>query len=150
MNNYWHTNYKAGQGGRHVFRFSITSFAGGFSSRDAVARGWEMFSPPVAGQGRGPHQEVLSAPAGALLNLEPVGVPLLAFKQAEDEAGFILRACDFSGVGGNLRLTLPKPAGETFACDLVEANAARQEARGKTVTTPLRRFAPTTIKVRFE
>ena len=29
MNNYWHTNYKAEQGGRQVFRFSLTSSKGG-------------------------------------------------------------------------------------------------------------------------
>ena len=35
MNNYWYTNYKASQGGRQVFRFSLTSARGGFSKRDA-------------------------------------------------------------------------------------------------------------------
>ena len=43
MNNYWYTNYKASQGGRQVFRFSLTSARGGFSKRDAVERGWEMY-----------------------------------------------------------------------------------------------------------
>ncbi len=150
MNNYWHTNYKANQGGRHVFRFSLTSAAGGFSKRDALARGWEMFCPPAAGQGTGPHEAALPAPAADLLRIEPSGVPLLAFKQAEDEKGFVLRVCDFAGVGGDVKLTLPKPAAETFECNLVEANATRQDGRGKTVSAPLRRFAPKTIKVRFE
>ncbi|MGA2864760.1 MAG: polysaccharide lyase family protein [Verrucomicrobiota bacterium] len=150
MNNYWHTNYKASQGGRHVFRFSLTSMRGGFARGDAVMRGWEMFSPPVAQRGTGPRREVLPAPAGELLGLEPVGLPLLAFKQAEDQKGFVFRVCDFAGAGGKVKLTLPRPASETFSCDLVEANAAKQEARGKTVVAPLKPFAPATLKVRFE
>ena len=125
MNNYWYTNYKASQGGRQVFRFSLTSSRGGFAKRDAVARGWEMFVPPVAQSGGGPLKPVLSAPATSLIAVEPTALPLMAFKQAEDGNGFVFRVCDFSGAGGNLKLTLPKPARETFTCDLVEANAGQ-------------------------
>ena len=63
MNNYWYTNYKASQGGRQVFRFSLTSSRGGFSKRDAVARGWEMFCAARGASGGGPLKPVLSAPA---------------------------------------------------------------------------------------
>jgi alpha-mannosidase len=149
MNNYWYTNYKASQGGRQVFRFSLTSSRGGFSKRDAVARGWEMYSPAVAQSGGGPLKPVLSAPAGSLVGVEPVGLPLMAFKQAEDEQGFVFRVCDFSGVGGKLKLTLPKPARETFTCDLVETHPVKQDSHGKTITAPLKPFAPTTVKVLF-
>ncbi|MGH8024113.1 MAG: glycoside hydrolase family 38 C-terminal domain-containing protein, partial [Limisphaerales bacterium] len=45
MNNYWHTNYKAEQGGHFVFRYSMISSAGGFSKRDAVMRGWDLYCP---------------------------------------------------------------------------------------------------------
>ncbi|MGD0259334.1 MAG: polysaccharide lyase family protein [Verrucomicrobiota bacterium] len=149
MNNYWHTNYKASQGGRQVFRFSLTSARGGFSKREAVARGWEMYSPAVAQRGGGPLKPALSAPAGSLLGVEPAGLPLLAIKQAEDEKGFVFRVCDFAGAGGKLKLTLPRPARETFTCDLVETHAVKQDSHGKTVTVPLRPFAPATVKVEF-
>ena len=149
MNNYWHTNYKASQGGRQVFRFSLTSARGGFSKRDAVARGWEMFAPPVAQSGGGPLKPVLSAPAESLVGVEPAGLPLMAFKQAEDGEGFVFRLCDFAGAGGKLKLTLPKPARETFTCDLVEAHAVKQASHGKTITAPVKPFAPVTVKVQF-
>ena len=149
MNNYWYTNYKASQGGRQVFRFSLTSARGGFAKRDAVARGWEMFSPPVAQSGGGPLKPVLSASASSLVGVEPAGLPLMALKQAEDGNGFVFRVCDFSGAGGNLKLTLPKPARETFTCDLVEAHAAKQSSHGKKITAPVKPFAPVTVKVRF-
>jgi hypothetical protein len=150
MNNYWYTNYKASQGGQQVFRFSLTSAKGGFSKRDAVERGWEMFSPLVAQSGGGPLKPVLSAPATSLVGLEPAGVPLMAFKQAEDGDGFVLRVCDFAGAGGSLKLTLPKPARETFTCDLVEAHAVKQASHGKMITAPIKPFAPVTVRVQFK
>jgi alpha-mannosidase len=149
MNNYWHTNYKASQGGRQVFRFSLTSARGGFSRREAVARGWEMYAPAVAQSGGGPLKPVLSAPTGSLVGVEPAGLPLMAFKQAEDEKGFVFRVCDLAGAGGSLKLTLPKAARETFTCDLVEMHAVKQDSHGKTVTAPLKPFAPATVKVQF-
>ena len=50
---------------------------------------------------------------------------------------------------GVLKLTLPKSAPETFACDLVEAHAAKQSAHGKTIAVPIKPFAPVTVKVQF-
>jgi len=149
MNNYWHTNYKAEQRGRFVFRFSLTSSMGGFSKRDAVVKGWNMFCPPVAARGRGEHGPLFSSPTGSLIGIEPAGLPLTAFKQAEDGEGFIFRLCDFSGAGGTATLTLPKPVDELFRCDLVEANAQKLEGHGKTVTVPVKAFAPLTLEGRF-
>ena len=149
MNNYWHTNYKAGQGGHHAFRFSLTSSPGAFSTREAVTRGWEMFCPPVAQQGQGQQKPILSAAAKDLVTVKPKGLPLMAFKQAEDQRGFVFRVCDFSGEAGTLKLALPKPAIEVMSCDLVEANARPHQGRGKTVTAPLKPFGPATLKVIF-
>jgi alpha-mannosidase len=149
MNNYWYTNYKASQGGRHLFRFSLTSARGGFARRAAVARGWEMFSPPVAERGGGLSKPLLAAATASLVGVEPVGLPLMAFKHAEDGNGYILRVCDLSGTGGNLKLTLPKSAREAFLCDLVEAHPSRLASRGQTIRAPLKPFAPETVKVQF-
>ena len=99
--------------------------------------------------GRRAAEAVLSAPAEACLASSPVGLPLMALKQSEDEKGFVFRVCDFAGVGGSLKLTLPKPARETFTCDLVEMHAVKQDAHGKSITTPLKPFAPATVKVQF-
>jgi hypothetical protein len=149
MNNYWHTNYKAEQGGRQVFRFSLTSKRGGFSPREALARGWEMFCPAVTERGQAEHKAVLPAAAAELLAVQPAGLPLLAFKQAEDQNGFALRLCDFAGQGGTARITLPKAAVAVSSCDLVETHAREQKSNGKTVTAPVQRFSPVTLKLRF-
>jgi hypothetical protein len=150
MNNYWHTNYKASQGGPFVFRFSITSRRGAFSKREALAQGWEMFCPPVARHGQGGRRALLSAAAKELLAVQPAGLPLLAFKPAEDGTGYIFRLWDFSGNAGQAILTLPKPAASVFSCDLVEINARDGKSRGKTISAPFGAFGPVTLKVRFE
>jgi alpha-mannosidase len=150
MNNYWHTNYKATQGGHHVFRFSLISHSGGFSKRDALTRGWEMFSPPVAQRVASSFGKTASAAARSLVEVKPSGLPLLAFKQAEDLNGFVLRFCDFWGAGGKATLALPKPASAIFACNLVEASPIKQKFRGKTLITPVRHFGLATVKVQFE
>ena len=108
-----------------------------------------MFCPPVAQSGQGSHQPVLSAAAKALVSIQPGRLPLMAFKQAEDNNGFVFRVCDFSGVDGTLKLTLPKTAVEALSCDLVEANARKQQGRGKTVTVPVKAFSPVTLRARF-
>jgi alpha-mannosidase len=92
---------------------------------------------------------VLSATASSLIEVEPASLPLMALKQAEDGNGYIFRVCDFSGAGGNVKLTLPKPARESFTCDLVEAHATKQSSHGKTITAPVKPFAPVTVKVGF-
>jgi hypothetical protein len=147
MNNYWHTNYKAQQGGKHTFRFSLTSNRGAFSKAAAVSKGWEMFCPPVAQHSTG--QQNGASPARSLLTVEPASLPLMAFKQAEDQQGFVFRLCDFAGQGGTAKLTLPKPAAEVVSCNLVEAGAQKDQARTKSVAVPVKPSGPVTLKVRF-
>ncbi|HEY2081558.1 MAG TPA: polysaccharide lyase family protein [Verrucomicrobiae bacterium] len=149
MNNYWHTNYKAKQGGRLVFQYSLTSSKGSFSKKDAVVKGWNMYCPAVAARGQGGHKAISSSAAMSLVSVSPAGLPLTTIKEAEDLDGFIFRYCDFAGIGGTAKLTLPKPAIEVLRCNLVETDPLKLTTRGKTITVPVKPFAPTTIKTRF-
>jgi alpha-mannosidase len=149
MNNYWHTNYNATQGGHFVFRYSLTSSAGGFSKRDAVVKGWNMFCLPVAENGQGAHQPVIPLAAKSLVGIEPAGLPLTTIKQAEDGNGFVFRCCDYAGMGGTTTLTLPEPALAMSMCNLVETDLRKLNGHGETVTVPIKPFAPETIKMQF-
>jgi hypothetical protein len=149
MNNYWHTNYKAQQGGRQIFRFSLTSNRRAFSARNALVQGWNMYCPPVAGSGQTKQKSLLPAAAQSLISIQPAGLPLLAIKQSEDKIGFAIRTCDFAGDGGTLKLALPKPPMEVSSCDLVEGTPKKLDASFKAVTMPLTRFSPETLKARF-
>ena len=149
MNNYWHTNYKARQGGHFVFRYSITSSAGGFSKRDAVVKGWNMYCPPVAQGGAGAPKPVVSSPAESLVGVAPAGLPLTTIKQAEDGNGYVFRVCDYAGAGGAAKLTLPVPARAVASCNLVETDAHNLDERGKTVTAPVKPSGLATLKIQF-
>jgi alpha-mannosidase len=133
-----------------VFRFSLTSGRGGFSKHDAVIKGWDMFCPPMAVRGQGVRQPLFTSPARSLIGIEPAGLPLMAFKKAEDESGFVFRLCGFSGQGGKASLILPKDVANASSCNLVEANAQKLNVDGKTISVPVKAFSPVTLKARFE
>ncbi len=149
MNNYWHTNYKASQGGHFVLHYSLTSSEGGFSKQDAVVKGWNMYCPAVAASGDSDSKTVLSSPATSLVQVNPVGLALTAIKGAEEGNGFVFRCCDYCGDGGKLKLTLPKSASEVSKCDLVETDEGKLDEHGKRVTVPLKPYAPTSLRVNF-
>src|SRR5439155_937096 len=45
MNNYWHTNYAARQGGEQVFRFRVSLLPPGYEPAEPVRRGWAACDP---------------------------------------------------------------------------------------------------------
>ncbi len=149
MNNYWHTNYKAEQGGHFVFRYSLTSSAGGFSPRDAVVKGWNLYCPPVAARGAGEEPKFPSSAAESLVEIQPSGLPLTTIKQAEDGNGFVFRLCDYAGVGGTAKLTLPAPAQDALVCNLVETEARPLKPQGRTLAAPVKPFGLLTLKAEF-
>jgi alpha-mannosidase len=152
MNNYWHTNYKASQGGAFTCRYSLTSSAGSFSKHDAVIKGWNMYCPAPAVRGdagQGDRKAVFSEATQSLVNVEPLGMPLTTIKQAEDGNGYIFRLCDFAGDGGTAKLTVPKTVSELFNCDLVECNPQEVAPTGQIISVPVNKFGPMTLKARF-
>ena len=76
-------------------------------------------------------------------------MPLTTIKQAEDGNGVVFRLCDFAGEGGTATLTLPEPAREALSCDLVECNPHDLKESGKTISAPVNKFGPMTLKARF-
>jgi hypothetical protein len=149
MNNYWHTNYKAMQGGHFVFHYSLTSSVGAFSKRDAVTRGWNMYCPAVSGRGASQGESVIRPPSASLVRIEGLNVPLTTIKEAEDKNGFIFRLCDYSGAGGTANLVLPKAVRSAFLCNLVEMDPLQLSAQGSTVSVPVEPFAPLTLRMTF-
>ena len=149
MNNYWYTNYKASQGGRQVFRFSLTSSRGGFLQTRRCEQGLGNVLATRCATLPDRAQASALGLGQRLISVKPAGLPLMAFKQAEDENGFILRVCDLAGTGGPITLTLPKPVSEAARCDLVEANPVKARARGQTVTVPVKKWGLATVKVSF-
>ena len=101
MNNYWHTNYRAGQGGEFRFRYVMTSD----SKTDGGALthlGMEDLRPAevdyVVGQDKaGNPDRPLPAEGKGFLKTDASNVALITWKAAEDGNGSILRLAEIAG-----------------------------------------------------
>lgn len=147
MNNYWFTNYLAGQGGDFVFRFALTSRP----QADSVASaqfGWNVSNPLTA--------VALDANPGGTLPAEPTGlisvaepnVMLVGAKRPDGGAGLILRLWEISGQPTIVHVRLsPFAAQKAMACNLVEEPREPLEIRDGTIAVPLRGRGLATVRV---
>jgi len=153
MNNYWFTNYLAGQGGDFTFRFSITSRPVGGASlpRDSVASarfGWEVASPLIAVLVEANPNGPLAAPSGSLIEIAEPNVFLVGAKKAEASDALVLRLWEVSGKAttAHVRIPLLKPRKAT-ACNLVEEPQGELELKDATIAVPLRASGLATVMV---
>jgi len=96
MNNYWHTNYAASQGGAVTFRFRLSLVAPG-DAAEPVRRGWAAceplyVSPAYTNETPGP----LIAKDRALFYADK-GVMIVGAKAADDGEGVIVKVLDVAG-----------------------------------------------------
>jgi len=130
MNNYWNTNYRAGQGGHFVFHYIVTS--GASTNAASLSRiGWEEATPLetdiITSQDKAAvqstpdrHSEAHSAEplyANALKVMDGVqrsfletsdpDILLETWKAAEDGKGAIMRFVDFGGTEREVSVRIP-------------------------------------------
>ena len=111
MNNTWHTNYDAGQGGETQLRYVVTSAP----STDPVAlsrMGWDEATPlesdEVTRQDKAvDSQRALNGKRGRFLEVDDPNVVVEAWKSAEDGKGTILRLLDLGGVERKVTVRSP-------------------------------------------
>jgi alpha-mannosidase len=118
MNNYWHTNYKADQEGKTVFRYSVIPH-GPFDPAAAERSGIDLSQPlipvpPRKGVTRG----------SSLLTIIPSSVVATAFKPAADGKGWILHMYNAGGSPTGVRVVWHgKGRGAFYSSDLTERRA---------------------------
>ena len=138
MNNYWHTNYKAGQDGDFLFRFALTSRAKGdaaLSARFGAAVASPLIGVPVDAQASGP----LPAAGGSLVEVAEPNVVVVAAKQADAGGGLVLRLWEVSGQATTAHIRLPQgKATKATACNLVEESQGALEIKDGTIAVPVR------------
>jgi alpha-mannosidase len=110
MNNYWHTNYRAGQGGTFTFRYVLTS-AKDFEPSVLSRLGWESMERPtlvqVIGQDKvGNPDEPLPAEGTSFLRIDNSDIVLVTWKLAENGKGTILRLKETAGKQEEVRIKL--------------------------------------------
>lgn len=127
MNNYWHTNYRAGQGGTFTFRYVVTS-AQRLDPAALSRVGWESMEAPVldtvANQDKvGNPDEPLPAEGTSFLAVDAPNIVLVTWKLAENGEGTILRLQETAGETTEATVHLPH-GGVHFAslCNAVEDN----------------------------
>jgi hypothetical protein len=138
MNNYWFTNYLAGQGGEFTFRFAITSRPK--ADNVASARfGWGVASPMQAvATGANFGGPLPSGPASLVEIAEP-NVLLVGMKRPEADQGLLLRLWEVTGQATTAHLRLPLvPFQKAAAASLVEEPQCALEVRQSAVAVPVR------------
>jgi hypothetical protein len=125
MNNYWHTNYRAGQGGAFTFRYVLTS-AKEFDPPALSRLGWESMEAPVLDSvinqdKAGNPDEPLPAEGASFLDINFPNIVLVTWKLAEDGNGTILRLQETAGQTADVTVTLPYSKIQSAAlCNSVE------------------------------
>jgi alpha-mannosidase len=110
-NNYWHTNYRAEQGGEATFRYMMTS--GASLSPEELARfGRAAMTPLEADQiidndKVGNPDRPLEPGAVSFLQLDAADVVVENWKTAEDNNGTIVRLLETGGHASKARLNFP-------------------------------------------
>jgi alpha-mannosidase len=108
MNNYWETNYKAGQEGPTMFRYSIEPHRS-FDSGRAAKFGAEQSQPLIAV----PVDSKTSAP-GSIMNVEPTSIIVTAFRPSEDGKDWIVRLFNAGGQSEKAIVTWAEPSPDTI------------------------------------
>ena len=98
MNNYWHTNYRAYQEGRTIFRYAIRPH-GGYSASDAQRFGIERSQPLIVAAAMDRHP--FDAPRPRFNTRDVV---VTAFKPADDGKAYIVRL--FAAAGKDVDVEL--------------------------------------------
>ncbi len=130
MNNYWDTNYRAGQGGDFFFRYAITSAAkldGGALTHLAMEEMRPVELDYVVSQDKaGNPDRPLPATGAGFLETDGAGISLITWKAAEDGRGSILRLAETTGKPAetSVRLLHAKVASASLCSGVEEDRAA--------------------------
>ncbi|MEK7996234.1 MAG: glycosyl hydrolase-related protein, partial [Planctomycetota bacterium] len=104
MNNYWETNYKAGQEGPTTFRYSIEphgKFESGRAARFGVEQSQPLVAVPVDSE---------TPIRRSILSVKPTDVTVTAFKPSSDGKAWIVRLFNTGERAARVTLTWTKPA----------------------------------------
>jgi alpha-mannosidase len=147
MNNYWHTNYQAGQGGDHHFRFAITSRAK--SDRTASVRfGWESSSPLLAVAVEANPRGKLPGTA-SLVSIAESNVVVIGMKRSETGTGLVVRLWEVEGrpTTTHVKLDPCLRVTKATACNLVEVPGEALKIQDSTIAVPIKGSGLATVLV---
>jgi alpha-mannosidase len=136
MNNYWFTNFAAGQGGHFRFRYIVTS-APSINGPELSRMGWEEMTPLEADEVIAQDRSASALPPlngtqDSFLHVPDANLLLETWKPAEDGRGTILRFLDLGGITRTVEPQTPLlNLDEGWQTDAVERDKKRLSLLGK-------------------
>ncbi len=152
MNNYWHTNYRAGQSGEFDFRYAITS-GPQLDGQRLTHLGFEEMRPAevdyVVSQDKVGNPPRPLPPEGAsFLSVSGPDVALVTWKGAEDGHGSILRLQETAGQASETTISLPRGRiASAQLCSGVEKNLRSLSLQDNSVKLSFKPFEVLTVRV---
>ncbi len=149
MNNYWPTNYKPGQDGKHVFHYSLLSDRH-LTTTAATRHGREVSTPLVAFMAEAPSGATLPE-SGSFWRISAPNVILTAFKRAEDDDGYVLRFMEVAGQPTSFEVAtqvLPTPQ-SARRCDLVERDLSPLPIPEGKVGVSIKAYGTETLRLKW-
>lgn len=107
MNNYWETNYKAGQEGPTIFRYALKphkNFDSGGAAKFGAGQSQPLIAVPVDNK---------TPITGSIMNLEAADVIVTAFKPSDDGKARIIRLFNAGRQSETVNVNRAKPVPDT-------------------------------------
>jgi alpha-mannosidase len=152
MNNYYFTNYAAGQGGEFTFRYVLTS-GKDLQPGDLSRFGREEMSPLEIDQITRQDKSIdsprrSSAQQESFLNVDQPGVALVTWKNAENGNGTILRFLEIAGKESDVNVQLPLlNVKAAWASDALERSQKQLATSPHGFQFPVKPFQIVTVRV---
>jgi hypothetical protein len=152
MNNYWDTNYAAGQGGDFTFRYVLTS--GDHLPSPRLSRlGWEEMTPPEVDQITSQDKALdsprpLPAAQDSFIQVDQRDVVLVTWKMAEDGDGTILRFLEVGGQAATVEVQTPRvDVQSAWSSDALERKQAALETSAHGFRFSVKPFQIVTVRL---
>ncbi len=152
MNNYWFTNYRAGQGGDYTFRYVLTS-DDSFNPASLSRLGWSEMTPLEIDDIRPTDKAVnalepLNPAEDSFAKVDSSQVVLVNWKRAENHQGTIMRFVEVAGRDGNASVQIPlMDVQQAWECNAMEQNQKALQVSAHGFSFPVRPFQIVTIRV---
>ena len=154
MNNYWHTNFRASQGGEFVFRYVVTS-GEDFRPEELTRLAWSARQPvlldSIARRDQsGNPPRPLPAEGLSFLETDAANVALVTWKRAEAGEGTILRLLETAGRRTTASIRFPRFAIESAALtNAVEDDLRSLRTAKNSLEVTLDPHEAVSLRVRF-
>jgi len=150
-NNYWMTNFKAGQGGPLEFRYAFTSRAGGADPVSSTRFGAEARTPLIADWLPKNTEGALPATAASFFAADNPQVLIQTVTAPDSGEGVVLRLREIGGAAARVRISSDLLSSETLMytpTDIGDNPANAFEVVPRSIYVDLKPYQIVTLKIK--